>query len=259
MVTDLDRLNRRIGATVRRLRKDRLWTLAELARHLELSESRLSELERGAGSFSAGHLLVLFRLFQVGPEDFIEPDDTRDPVVGSLQTALVRFGARHLVADDSFVIRREHERPGELVQDVLIRHPTARFVTALPPVLIVRLSEISFPSVQHAVVQAGVPNRWGWLLEQFLEALESINSSVGSVRWRRDSRRARTVAEHFLPGIPRPSDAVALDLLDPDLRSPSSVKAAVASAPEIDRRWRVLSRLGTDDFLGPMEVLRDSL
>lgn len=259
MVTDRDRLKQRIGPTVRSLRKRRHWTLAELARHLELSESRLSELERGAGSFSAEHLLVLFRLFQVGPEDFIEPDDTRDPVLGSLQTALAKFGAHHLVTDDASVIRREHDRPGDVVLDVLIRHPTARFVTALPPMLIVSLNEISFPAVQHAVVQAGVPYRWGWLLDQLLGAFEALAGSAGSVRWRRDSRRARTVATHFLPGVPRPGDAVALDLLDPDLRSPSSVKAAMASASEIDRRWHVLSRLGTADFLSPIEVVRDSL
>lgn len=258
-MVDIDALRQRIGPKVRRLRQERRWTLAELARRIAISESRLSELERGGGSFTAEQLLLLFRMFQVGPEDFVERNDAHDAVAGSLQTALMKFGARHLVADGSLVIRREHERPVDVVQDVLIKYPSARFLTALPPVLIENLSAVSYPVVQHAVVQAGVPNRWGWLLAQFLEALDRVGVGHASVRWRRDSARARTVTEHFLQAIPRPREEEQVDLMDPDLRSAASVRSATVSASEIDRKWHVLSRLGTHDFVGPLEVLRDAL
>lgn len=255
METGLNQIRAHIGPTVRRLRKERRWTLGELGRRLDLSESRLSEVERGQGSFSAEQLLLLFQLFHVGPADFVEPDAGRDPVVGSLQNALARLGASHLVADEAFVIRREHERPIDLLLDVLIVHPTARALTALPPVLV--RHEVSLPAVQHGVVQAGVPGRLGWLLEHALAALDAVDG--GSVGWRRESRRWATVAGSFLSRVVKPAGDVPWDLLDAELRSPIGVAAAEADATKIDRRWRVISRLTTADFVGPLEVARDAL
>jgi transcriptional regulator with XRE-family HTH domain len=55
----------RIARKVRELRKQRRWTQAELARRLGLSQSRLSEIERGAGSFSAEQFLTILSLFNV--------------------------------------------------------------------------------------------------------------------------------------------------------------------------------------------------
>lgn len=252
-----------IGSTVRRLRHERRWTLDELAELLDLSESRLSELERGKGSFSAEHLLRIFRHFQVGPEDFAEDSGAGDPVLGSLQAALVRFGARHLVADEAYAIRREHDRPVDVVLEVLIRHPNARFVAALAPVLVVSEAELSFPVVQHGVVQAGVPNRWGWLLDHFLEALAELEGAAGSHAWRRASRRSRTVAEHFLVGLPRPDAVTPFDPMDLELRSPRSLRAAMAGAmagaSPIDQRWRVLGPLRSGELRGPLEALRDEI
>jgi transcriptional regulator with XRE-family HTH domain len=255
----LRRLKARIGPEVRRLRMERRWTLAELAGRLGLSVSRLSEIERGDGSFSAEHLLVIFELFHVGPEHFPPRSDGCDPVIGSLQIALHRLGAVHLTSVENAVLRQEHERAAPVVQGVLIEHPSARFLTSLPPVLIARADQISFPSVQHAVVQAGVPHRWGWLLEHFVDALDAVQGGVGSVRWRRASKRAQTVAESFLPSVPRPEEDAPYDLLDPDLRSTSGVRDAEERASGIDRRWRVLSRLRTVDFVQPLEVLRDAI
>lgn len=138
---------------------------------------------------------------------------------------------------------------------MLITHPSARTLTALPPVLV--RHEVALPAVQHGVVQAGVPGRWAWVLEHLRAALDLVDG--GSVAWRRDSRRAATVAGSFLSRVPRPSADVAWDLLDPELRSPASVAAAEAEATDIDRRWRVISRLTTADFVGPLEVARDAV
>jgi transcriptional regulator with XRE-family HTH domain len=42
-----------IARNVRELRKERRWTQAELAKRLDLSQARLSEIEGGDGSFTA--------------------------------------------------------------------------------------------------------------------------------------------------------------------------------------------------------------
>lgn len=246
-----------MGQTVRRLRKERRWTLAELAGRLRLSESRLSELERGKGSFSAEHLLALFGLFHVGPEAFLPADTLRDPVVGSIQKSLSKFGAYHLLADDTFLIRSEHARPVDVICDVLVRHPSPRFLTAIPPVLVQSSNEISFSAIQDAVVRAGVPHRWAWLLDRFLGALDTIDG--GSVLWRRGSQRASVLAQSFLSQLSEPGSDATLDLLDRDVRSQATLRAALVRADEKDHKWRVLSRLTTEDFVAPLEALRDAL
>jgi XRE family transcriptional regulator, fatty acid utilization regulator len=59
-----------ISRKVRELRTGRRRTQAELAKRLGLSQARLSEIERGQGSFSAEQLLEIFQLFNVDPSFF---------------------------------------------------------------------------------------------------------------------------------------------------------------------------------------------
>lgn len=257
MAVDIDDLRRGIGPTVRRLRTERRWTLAELASRLGTSASRLSEVERGQGSFTAEQLLVVFQTFQVGPAAFVGVATDADAFAGSLQNALVRFGAVHLRSDERHPVLRDHERVVDVVRDVLIQRPVPRFVTALPVVVVRRLAEVPFPAVQHAVVHAGVPGRWGWLLAHLVAASEALDLGDATTSFRRDLQQARAHALDFLDRVPRPGEGSS-DLLDTDLRSLAGVRAARAASTAIDRRWQVVSRLSTDDFLPPLEALRDA-
>ena len=58
---DLSKTRQQIAAKVRELRRARRWTQAELAGHLQLSQNRLSDIERGDGSFTAEQFLLLSR------------------------------------------------------------------------------------------------------------------------------------------------------------------------------------------------------
>src|SRR5689334_20800224 len=93
---DRDRLNKSratVAARVQQLRKDRRWTQAELSRRLGLSQSRLSEIERGSGSFTAEQFLEVLRLFNVAVTDFLP---AKQSPASELQNALARRGAFHL-------------------------------------------------------------------------------------------------------------------------------------------------------------------
>lgn len=90
--TNLEQSRRRIAAQVRHLRTERRWTQAELAKGIGLSQARLSEVERGDGSFSAEQLLEILRLFNVTLDVFTERAAADD----ELQNALARLGATHL-------------------------------------------------------------------------------------------------------------------------------------------------------------------
>jgi DNA-binding XRE family transcriptional regulator len=78
-----------ISRVVRDLRKERGWTQAELAGKLGLSQSRLSEVERGDGSFTAEQFLQILRLFNVAVDRFLGETDRSL----QLQNALARLVA----------------------------------------------------------------------------------------------------------------------------------------------------------------------
>src|SRR5687768_17386784 len=89
---DLDHLRQGVCAKVRDLRLGRRWTQAELAVRLGMSQSRLSQVERGEGSFTAEQLIEILRLFNVPLDQFIPAPDPD----AELQNAFARLGAFHL-------------------------------------------------------------------------------------------------------------------------------------------------------------------
>jgi len=129
---DWDALRTEIGSKVRALRTQRLWTQAELAKRLGLSQARLSEIERGLGSFSAEHLLELLRLFNVDVSHFESspPDPT-----SQLQNALARLGARHLVESENVLPSSRIAHVNEVVLEVLDDGP------GIPPEAATRVFE----------------------------------------------------------------------------------------------------------------------
>src|SRR5271163_926930 len=82
-----------VAQKVQELRKDRHWTQAELSRRLRLSQSRLSEIERGSGSFTAEQFLTILKLFNVTASEFAPEPQGQE---SELQNALARLGALHL-------------------------------------------------------------------------------------------------------------------------------------------------------------------
>ena len=74
----LAKSRREIADKARELRRLRGWTQAELAKRLQLSQNRLSEIESGDGSFTAEQFLLLLRLFNVAATDFVRDRRDRD-------------------------------------------------------------------------------------------------------------------------------------------------------------------------------------
>src|SRR4051812_9218764 len=102
----LDKARGRVARQVRSLRKERGWSQAELAAKLELSQSRLSEVERGKGSLTAEQLLLILQLFNVSPAAFLDEAPVQ---AAALQNALARLGARHLRESDQVAPDRRHD------------------------------------------------------------------------------------------------------------------------------------------------------
>jgi len=238
----------RISRIVRELRKERGWTQAELARQLQLSQSRLSEIERGDGSFTAEQFLQILKLFNVAPVRFTGETDYSQQI----QNALARMGAFQLIESESVV-------PGDGLADIstairealLLGEP--RLTTALAPVLVANVDRVVLNKLYLDLEKIGFDRRLAWLCENILSALAPplFKDLPRSVVQR--ARRTIVVLEAFLSPLRRrldrlQTDAPPLDLFDPGVRSQKTLDAILAESSDISRRWGIVSTLQPRDF-----------
>jgi transcriptional regulator with XRE-family HTH domain len=241
-----------IAKQVRGLRRARRWTQAELALRLGLSQSRLSELERGQGSFAAEHLLILAQLFNVPPSEFgpARPVDEH----AALQNALARAGATHLREREDVLPAAGLDLPRTVENALLSGEP--RLVAALASVLVQGTGRLSLTRLHASLVDKGLELRLAWVLENTLAALRSELLAFPTGRWARRYRRTVVVLETALDElISRHRREPATDILDPHIRSAESKKQVEADASPISHRWGIVSSLQPDDFA---RALRDT-
>jgi transcriptional regulator with XRE-family HTH domain len=245
-----------IGSRVRALRERRRWTQAELARRLGLSQPRLSQVERGGGSFTAEQFLRILELFNVGVEHFTTAHGRGADEV--IQNALARRGAPHLVETEA-PVPTELDDPTELVCAVLRRPTSPRHVAALAPVVVANIDTISLREVALRLARLGRERRLGWLVECIGKALDQDRPTPP--RDRLQAQRARLVLELFsvTGGVrPPPPRDLPDDLLDVEARSLRSAERIFAEAGAEARKWSIATRLRTEDFLAALESARES-
>lgn len=243
-----------IGPTVRALRTARRWTQAELAQQLGLSQPRLSQIERGDGSFSAEQFLQILALFNVGVEHFV-----RDRAAGTdtaIQNALARHGARHLVEGD-VIVPALLDDPTELVSAVLRAPTSPRHITALAPVLVASADTLTLDEVAARLARLGRERRVVWLAESVRDAITQEPPTAPAER--AAARRALLVLELFVQttGIRPPSPDAPLDVLDAEVRSLKTAECVFAEASDEARRWRIVTRLRTEDFVAALRSARE--
>jgi transcriptional regulator with XRE-family HTH domain len=253
MPDQLEQLRLAIAATVRQLRQAQRLSQAELATRLGLSQSRLSEIERGAGSFTAEQLLLLSPLFNVVPSDFAssKPADEH----AELQNALARYGARHLRENDAVLSSSKLDVPRAIREALVSGVP--RLVTALAPVLVMQIDRIRLTTIHAALAQAGLHHRLGWLLENVLASIRSELATQPPRVWSRRYRRAALVIETALEGAGfGPQGEPTADLLDADIRSAKTRRQVEAAASTISRRWGIVTVLSPEDFASALGAAR---
>ena len=247
--------DRHIGEKVRDLRLERRWSQAELAKKLGLSQGRLSEIERGAGSFTAEQFLEILGLFNVPVGHFASADR---PLDAELQNALVRLGATHLVTTDALPSDREIDANAAVAETLVVGSP--RLITALAPVLVANIKSVNLRRIQASLREKGLDHRLGWLVENVVAAIHLDLSRRRPPREPlRQYRRTTVLLDAFLEtALPRQDNRVEsgpADVLDDDIRSKQTLKEVRASASPISRRWNIVTRLEPSDFL---EALRAS-
>jgi HTH-type transcriptional regulator/antitoxin HipB len=256
VATNLANTRQRIALKVRELRSARRLSQAELASKLGLSQSRLSEIESGQGSFTAEQLLQLLRLFNVDVSAF---GGESDPGSSDLQNALARFGARHLRHRPDAPLAHEYRTPADALRAVLLNPTSERFVTALAPVLVWSVDAIALTKVQSELAQAGVPTRLGWLVDNTREAIPDQLLDDLRPLWNQRLLRAHVILTAFNDRLQHLAGASsAPDPFDQGIRSTKSFERALATASEISKRWNVVSTLVVDDFAEALRAARES-
>jgi transcriptional regulator with XRE-family HTH domain len=243
----LEKSRKAIAAKVRDLRLSRRWTQAELAGHLELSQSRLSEIENGNGSFTAEQLLLLLRLFNVGVSHFTnEPRNAE----AELQNALARLGAEHLQEDRTALPTEGLEERLDVIREAIVGG-SSRHLTSLGPVLVSSIDRLDVRRLRADLTLLGFDRRLNWLLENIADALRSeLTTSPPPPRAiAQRYRRALTVIDSLLGvagrGAPAPEP---IDFLDPHVRSKQTLDELLQTASPISKRWGVATELKPTDF-----------
>jgi transcriptional regulator with XRE-family HTH domain len=243
---NLQSFRSRISDEVRQLRQEHRWTQSELAKQLDLSQSRLSEIERGQGSFTAEQFLVLLRLFNVTPAHF--GGEVRDRAAET-QNALARHGARGLY-EDVQILPGEDLDAGEAIRNALIDgHP--RLVVSSAVVLVRNLERIHLKRVQTDLVDAGSPGRLPWLMESALHAAGSLlTENAAPAAWARRLRRVEAALTPFLDSL-RASrgEHLVWDVLDPNIRSTQTTDEVRRLNYGVSNYWRIVTRLQLADFI----------
>lgn len=245
-----------IAKVVRGLRRERAWTQAELASKLGLSQSRLSEIESGAGSFTAEQFLQILRLFNVTTNRFTGGGTDRQ---AEIQNSLARLGAHHLQEQSDLVPAEDLDEPTEVVRETLIEGEP-RLIAALAPVLVSNVDRVSLSKLYLDLGKVGLERRLGWICENTLAALSLALQDEVPRSWAQRARRAEVVLSAFLDATPVTGAANGkpplIDTLDRSIRSKKTLDQVKASSSDISRKWDIVSSLTVADFAESLRAAR---
>jgi transcriptional regulator with XRE-family HTH domain len=242
---------------VRALRKERGWTQSELAGRLGLSQSRLSEIERGDGSFTAEQFLLILRLFNVTTSRFT--GERHDPQA-QLQNALARMGAHHLHESRDVPPAGDRDDVARLLRDALALGDP-RLTTALAPVLVAQVDGVSLRKLHLDLADVGLERRLAWLAENTALAIEHELASHPPRSWAQRGRRAAFVLDTFLGSLPKgpassPVTPPSPDILDSTIRSKKTLDEVLAASSPISRKWGIVTTLAPADFSQALRAAR---
>ena len=249
---NLKKSRKKIARETRVLRLERHWTQAELAHRLGLSQSRLSDIERGDGSFSAEHLLLLLQLFNVSAARFAAPAEDRG---AELQNALALRGATHLRQSDQIVPADGLEELHAVLRQAL-SSATPRHLTALAPVIVQNRNELNLRVLHAELARAGLERRLAWVVENTRDAVRRAWREARDRRLAQRYRRTEVILDTFLEAIAS-TDAgspPSSDLLDATIASPETRRTIGDAASSISKHWGIVSDLQPEDFFNAIRA-----
>jgi len=238
--TSQRKFREQIAVRVRELRLARRWSQVQLAKRLGLSQSRLSEIESGDGSFTAEQFLEILALFNVTASSFTGPVDRR----ADLQNALARAGATNLLETER-VASEELADVHAAIIDALI-DGSSRLITGIGPVVVRNANQVNARRLVAETLQIGLRNRLLWVFDNIIHALQMSSHRRGAhARALLVLRNAISLdGEIYIDGY---------DVVDPTIRTQAGLEKAKTRSSELSKKWHIVSALQPADFKHALE------
>lgn len=263
MTKDTDKMRLAVVEKIRRLRQEHNWTQARLARLLGLSQNRLSEIERGHGSFTAEQFLLVLKTFNVSLRHF-----SSEPTVSEeylLQNAIARLGASPLQENRDLLPTEKLDNATAVIREVLTSSAHPRQITALAPVIVNQPNSLGLNNLRLAFLGEGRINRLGWLFESILSAVKNeLRAGAQTLprEWKDRYHRTVVLLENILhyPGFAvRPLKNKSEDPLEPEvLQSQEAFEEVKTSRDRIAKKWGIVTRIKTEDFVQALKGTREN-
>jgi transcriptional regulator with XRE-family HTH domain len=244
-----------IAQKVKTLRKSRGVAQGVLAKLLQVSQSRLSEIEAGKGSFSAEQLIFILKHFNV-PLSYFEtaPADPGD----AIQKALAQYGADHLVENRDLLPSERLQQLESVIREVLLDAANSRWIAALAPVLVRNIDQVNLQKLHAQFRDYGLHNRLLWLLDNVAQAIRETLEEPHPRKQLVQLKRTLSALETFRAWVnPRPWETLEgpEDTLGPGILSQETRNELRAESSELSKRWRILTPIQVEDF---KDALRES-
>ncbi len=252
-------LEAQIGTKIRELRKERRWTQQRLAAFLGITQGHLSQLERGNGSFSANQLLAILKHFNIALDYFSK---RKMPAGDQIQNALARQGAAHLLESEDILPSEKLKAATDAIREALVSGDSARQIAAIAPVLANHAGQMNLGKLRTEFRNLGLANRFEWAIESALEAIRQEALRLLPRQWRVKYRRAATIIGINIQPLPPLSpeldsqDIAPLDVLDPEITTPEALKEVSENLSPLARKWKIATRIKTDDFIRALRASR---
>ena len=231
----LQSVRSRLGPAIRKLRLAKHWSLAYLSGHLELSVSRLSEIERGQGSFTAEQLLVMLGLFNVTTSELIGFDGSRDD---QLYLALANLGASHLREPQTRASESFRSANNAIVETLLASD--GRLIPALATLLVNQPIALNLPLTTLSGL--GYGHRLAWLVDNVVAAIQTFlptqTMSIALLRL----QQFQTFTGHAIAKPPT------TDILDQSIRSARTLARVIERGSVHSKNWNIATGITVEDF-----------
>lgn len=260
MTKETDRTRLKIAEKVRRLRQENKWTQTRLAGLLRLSQNRLSEIERGNGSFTAEQFLLILKTFNTSLGYFSDQRPLSDEK--RLQNAIVRLGASPLQEIRDLLPSEKLENWVTVIREVLTSATNPRQITALAPVIVSQANSLGLNKLRLDFFGEGRINRLGWLFENVLIAVRNelkTSPHKDSKGWKNHYHRTIPLLENILqyPGFTLLPKEIADPLEAGVLQSKEAFDETKIARDRIAKKWGVVTRIRTEDFIHALRGTRE--
>lgn len=255
MKSTIKQYQQSIAKKVKELRKQRLLTQKELADYLGLSQNRISQIEAGEGSFSAEHLLLLAKKFNLAPSSFVDEEKRAEPTV---QNALARHGAEHLREFENTLPSEKLDDIIRLVREVLAAPQDSRSVAALAPVIVQHADPPTLNRIRLRLIDDGIIQRYGWLLENIRWAIDDELAEDLSTEWKEKYKKADYVLKNLL-SFPWFSlrKVHREDVFDSVITS-KTLGQLRSALSDVSKKWKIITNIQPKDFAEALKEARES-